>query len=138
MSEPKDNFFDPFEGYQPDDSSDSDGISNFDSDVEFDHDQFDDPVGDTSEQSEFESVSEHDQSHATNELETALKHSSQQHSTLLQCLAWIARQHGVEFNAANLLSEFEFADEAPSPNEVEEIAEGIGLSAAQNLSLIHI
>jgi len=133
MSEPNDNHPDPFEGYEPDDTgSGLDGISNFDSDVEFDHAQFDDVEGPTSEQSEFERAPDHEESQAADDLAAAAEESSEQQSTLLRCFAWIAQQHGV--GATSMVSEFEFAGQAPAANEVGEIANGIGLSAVERFA----
>ena len=134
MSETKDNNPDPFEGYQPDDADGSGGISNFDSDVEFDHSQF------SQEDSELGSgqpgIDSDESLGAVAEggsLQSGLQSSDEQ-ETLRRCFGWIARGYGLDLNAAEMLNEFTFADQTPADHEIEEIAHGLGLALNQNIS----
>ena len=126
MSETNDNNSKPFEGYQPDDAAGSDGISNFDSEVEFDHSQFSQDAG--------KHENDSDQSIVGGGLSRAGVRLSDQHRTLLSCFAWIARGHGAESGAAELLREFKFADEAPTGGEIKEIADGFGFELNHNVT----
>ena len=111
MSETQNNT-DPFEGYQPDDAA---GVSNFDSDVEFDHSEFDaeDAIDGGSSSGE---------------------RSSDQQETLLRCFGWIARGYGLDVSAKEVLTEFAFASQSPVDSEIQEIADDLGLKLNQNVA----
>ena len=126
MSETNHNT-DPFEGYQPDDAVGSSGISNFDSDVEFDHSQFD-------QDDSQDGGSGSDDSVADGSLVQADPTSSDPQDTLLSCFGWLARGYGLEANVTELLNEYTFAGLSPSDSEVGEIAGLLGLKSNQKIS----